>query len=433
MGMTNLTTTPLSRRRFFGMAGLASAGVIAGSSVLSGCSQSSSGPTTIRFLQNKPEVIGYFDALIKTFNESQRDVVVVHDSTPTPLIPQFVRGAPPDLAMYNYNLETSNFLGRGALSNLAALPEAATIDPNVQSLVNQFATFKSEVSALPYSITAAGVIYNKQLFEQVGVTVPTTWSELMTVCEAFKSKGILPVYQTDKDTWTLQQGLFDYVSGSNLDVSAFFAQQKQLGPGAGPDASVSFTSSFKDAAAKMIALLAYTNPDAPSRSYSDGNAAFAGGKAAMYLQGPWAIGEVVKINPKAQLGTFAMPSSEDKEMVKVRVNLDLALWIPNASPKQAAAQTFLRWLLQPQIQNTYNADNLAWSTTKDAPPITDAHEADIQPLLAAKKFYQGAGTYMPGAIPLGNYLQEFVINRNADAFLTKLDTDWARYAKRTAV
>lgn len=183
----------------------------------------------------------------------------------------------------------------------------------------------------------------------------------------------------------------------------------------------------------MITLLGYTNPDAPSRSYSDGNAAFAGGKAAMYLQGPWAIGEVTKINPQAQVGTFAMPSSDDKEKVKVRVNLDLALWIPNGSPKQAAAQTFLKWLMQPEIQNKYNSSNLAWSTTKNAPPITDPHEADIQPFLQAKKFYQGAGTYMPGAIPLGNYLQELVITKNGDAFLNKLDTDWARYAKRTAV
>ena len=426
-------TVGVSRRRFLGMAGLVGAGAVAGSSILSGCSSSSGGTTTIRFLQNKPEVVGYFKDLTAQFNASQKDVVVIHDSTPTPLIPQFVRGAPPDLALYNYNLETSNFLARGALLNLAHLPEAATIDPNVQSLVNQFATFEDETSVLPYSITAAGVIYNKELFDQAGVTVPTTWTELMSVCETFKAKGIVPIFQTDKDTWTLSQGLFDYVTGSNLDVASFFATQKQLGPNAGVDASVSFTKNFKDAADKMVQLQGYVNPDAASRSYSDGNVAFAGGKAAMYLQGPWAIGEIVKINPQAKVGTFALPSSDDKDKVKVRVNLDLALWIPNASPYQAAATKYLQWLMRPDVQNTYNAKNLAWSTTKDAPPITDEHEADIAPLLAAKKFYQGAGTYMPGAIPLGNYLQEFVISQDADAFLNKLDTDWARYAKRTAV
>lgn len=432
MGTTGVTTAGFSRRRFLGLAGAAGASLVA-SPALSGCAASSGGRTTIRFLQNKPEVVGYFDNLVKEYNSSQQDVFVIHDSTPTPLIPQFVRGTPPDLALYNYNLETSNFLARGALTNLADLPEAATIDPSVQGLVNQFATYKGQTSALPYSITAAGVIYNKSLFDQVGVGIPTSWSELVQVCEAFMAKGITPIEQTYKDTWTLSQGLFDYVTGSNLDVSAFFAKLKQLGPEAGPEAAVSFTKDFKDATDKMLTLLAYTNKDAASRGYSDGNIAFAGGKAAMYLQGPWALGEIVKINPKADVGTFALPASEDKSMTKVRVNLDLALWIPHDSPKQAAARTFLAWLMQPSVQNTYNVDNLAWSTTKDAPPITDKHEADLRPFLDARKFYQGAGTYMPGAIPVANYIQELVISKNGPAFLHQLDTDWARYAKRTAV
>lgn len=431
MAMPCLASKPLSRRHFLAAAGLAGAGAVAGSSILTGCSSSSSGRTTIRFMQNKPEAIGYFDDLVKAFNASQRDVVVIHDSTTTPLIPQFVRGTPPDLACYNYNLETSNFLARGSLTNLADLPEAKTIDPSLQSLVTQFAQFKSETGALPYSVTAAGVIYNKALFDKVGVQVPATWSELLAVCEAFKAKGIVPIQQTFKDTWTLSQGIFDYVSGSALDVSAFFKELKALGPGAGPGASVSFSKDFRGALAKMVKLLDYTNPDAPSRGYGDGNVAFAGGKAAMYLQGPWAIGEIVKINPKAQIGTFAMPASDNKEDVKVRVNLDLALWIPRDSPKQAAARTFLHYLMQPSVQSKYNAANLAWSTTRNAPPVTDAHVAGLQPYLQNGKFYQGAGTYMPTAIPVNNYLQELVISKNAARFLDKLDSDWARFARRS--
>lgn len=421
----------LSRRRFLALSGLTGAGAVAGSSVLAGCS--SSGRTHIRFLQNKPEVIGYFTDLTAAFNASQDEVFATHDSTPTALIPQFVRGAPPDLACYNYNLETSNFLARGALTNLADLPQAQTIDPSVQALVNQFATYKSETSALPYSITAAGMIYNTELFDQAGVDVPTSWTEFLAACETFKAKGIIPIEQTFKDTWTLSQGVFDYVSGSALDVSAFFKQLKALGPDAGSGAAVSFSKDFADAVAKMVTLLKYTNPDAPSRGYSDGNVAFANGKAAMYPQGPWAVGEILKINPKAQIGTFAMPASDNKADTKVRVNLDLALWIPHDSPHQAAARKFLEYLMQPAVQDKYNAQALAWSTTKNAPPVTDPHVAGLQPYLKDAKFYQGAGTYLPGAIPVGNYLQELMISKDAGAFLKVLDSDWARLARRTSV
>lgn len=408
----------LSRRHFLRLTG----GLAAGAGALAGCS--SGGRTEIRFLQNKPEVVGYFTGLAQAFNATQDEVLVTHDSTPTALIPQFVRGTPPDLACYNYNLETSNFLKRGALTNLADLPETATIDPSVQSLVSQFATYKSEVSALPYSITAAGMIYNKELFDKQRLVVPTTWPEFIEVCKVFKAAGITPIEQTFKDTWTIRQGCFDYVTGSALDVTAFF---KDLMAGG----SVTFSDDFRDAVTRIVEMLDYTNADAPSRGYSDGNVAFAGGKAAMYPQGPWAVGEILKINPRAQIGTFAMPGSDSAADTKVRVNLDLALWIPHDSTKQAAARSFLKYLMQPAVQDKYNAQALAWSTTKNAPPVTDPSVAGLQPYLQQAKFYQGAGTYLPESIPTGNYLQDLLIGRDIDGFLRKLDDDWARLARRS--
>ncbi|MET9830966.1 extracellular solute-binding protein [Streptomyces sp. NPDC006385] len=429
-----MRTTTMSQRSFprrtFLLGSLAAA--TSGGALLARRGSSADGRTTIRFLQNKPEVVTYFAKLVADFNASQSEVHVIHDTTPTALTPQFVRGTPPDLACYYYSLEASRFLERGALSNLAGLADARRIDPGVQDLVAQYAQYKSQTSVLPYSITAAGVIYNKDLFERFGVSVPRTWSELLAACRTFKRKGIVPVVQTFKTTWTISQGLFDYVSGSAVDVAGFFRRLQALGPDAGRNAEVSFSKDFPDAVEKMLALLDYTNRDAPSRGYADGNVAFARGDAAMYLQGPWAMGEIAKINPKVRLGTFAMPGTENPDDTKVRVNLDQALWIPNASSKQDAARTFLHYLMRPEVMDTYNAKNLAWSTTKNAPKTKDERVSGLQPYVDAARFYQGAGTYFPGGIPVLNYLQELVLSRNAKAFLTQLDDDWARYAQRNA-
>ena len=48
----------------------------------------------------------------------------------------------------------------------------------------------------------------------------------------------------------------------------------------------------------------------------------------MYLQGPWAFGEIAKTDPDLDLGTFPLPMTDDPADLKVRVNIDLALWIP---------------------------------------------------------------------------------------------------------
>ncbi|CAL9589528.1 hypothetical protein SUDANB6_05230 [Streptomyces sp. enrichment culture] len=425
MHSTTVTRQPLSRRGALRLGALAAAG----GSWLTGCS-SGGGRTTIRFLQNKPEVIPYFGKLVDDFNRSQSEVRVVHDSSPTVLTPQFVRGAPPDLGCYNYNLETSNFVVKGALSDLGSLPEAGRIEDDVQDLVAQYGRYGSQTSVLPYSVTAAGVIYNKELFEKADVAVPRTWSELLRACRTFRKHGIVPILQTYKEIWTLTQGLFDYVSGSALDVADFYARLKKLGPDAGPHAEVSFSEEFRDAVEKMLVLAEYTNRDAPSKTYYDGNAAFARGDTAMYLQGPWAIGEIAKANPGLKLGTFALPATEDPKDTKVRVNLDLALWNPRASEGKGAARAFLRYLMQPEVMDAYNAENLAWSPTRNAPPVADERVAELQPYLDSARFYQGAGTYLPPSIPLGNYVQELVLRRDAQAFLTKLDNDWARYAQR---
>ena len=420
-----------TRRSFLTWSALG-AGAALGSGTLAGCGGSSGRATKIRFLQNKPEVIPYFNTLTAKFNASQKSVRAVHDATTTPLTPQFVRGAPPDLACYNYNLETSNFLDRGSLIDLSDLPEAKTIAPNVQALVNQFASYKGQTNVLPYSVTAAGCIYNKAIFDKYDIEIPTTWPELISVCKKLKSKGVTPLYTTFLDNWTLRQGIWDYVTGSNLDVAAFFKALKGEGGDVDASSEVSFTKNFEDACEKIVELYSYSNKDAGSRGYNDGNAAFAAGKGAMYLQGPWAVGEVAKANPKLEMATFALPGSDEATKTKCRVNLDLALWIPHDSPKQDAALQMMKYLLQPEVMNAYNAANRATSAIKDPPKVTDKRIAGLDPYVADGKFYQGAGTYISESIPLSNYLQELLISGNVKSFTTKLDSDWARRAARSA-
>lgn len=389
------------------------------------------GGTRLRFYQSKPEVIGYFDQIIDNYHKQQSEIRVKHDATGS-LVASFVRGAPFDLVCVNYNLdESGSFVGRGVLSDLADLPEAQRIDPSVQALVGQYASYRNETSVLPYSITAAGVIYNKDVFAQQGLAVPTTWTELLDTCEKFKAAGIPPIYGTYQATWTIQQGLFDYVTGGMIDIADFFAKLKAQGTDVGPDSEVSFQRTFKPAVDKMLQLAAYTNPDAASRDYPDGNVAVAQGKAAMYLQGPWAIGEIAKANPDAKIGTFPLPVTDNPQDLKARVNLDLSLWIPRDAAEPEAARQFLTYLMTPEVMYKYNADNLAFSPVKNPPRVTDERIEGLQPFVRESQFYQGAGTYVPSIIPLGNYLQEMVLGGSGDDLLRKLDNDWRRLAQRT--
>ena len=48
--------------------------------------------------------------------------------------------------------------------------------------------------AVPYVANAAGILYNRDMFEEHGWTIPENWEELKALCETIKAEGILPFY-----------------------------------------------------------------------------------------------------------------------------------------------------------------------------------------------------------------------------------------------
>lgn len=47
--------------------------------------------------------------------------------------------------------------------------------------------------SIPESIYVHGFFYDEVMFEKLGLTIPTTWDELVEVCETLKANGIAPV------------------------------------------------------------------------------------------------------------------------------------------------------------------------------------------------------------------------------------------------
>lgn len=388
---------PYRRGARIGAALIAVAGIAAG---LAGCaSGSGDGTADITFHMSKPEAIPYFRELVDRFNAEQDDVHVTLD-TASNLSAGFLRGNPPDVGLLNYNMEMARFQERGALSDLSDMAEADRIRPDVQELVDQLPSYPGRTSVLPYSVAAESVIYNVRIFEENGIEVPTTWEELIAACETLEAAGITPIYSTFKEPWTVAQGLFDYTVGGSIDVARFYDEMNELGTEVGPDTDVSFQKTLIEPVDRML------------------------------MQGPWALGEIAKTDPDLELGTFPLPVTDDPDDLKVRVNLDLALWVPEASTDKEAAREFVSYLMQQEVMDDYNAEYLGFGTTTDAAPATDARILGMQDYYDEGRFYQGASKFIPLSIPTENYLQAIVTGSDPEATLARLDADWARLALR---
>lgn len=419
----------MSRRGF-----LAAVGATGAAFALAGCSGqagSASGTarsaTGITFYLSKPEVIPYMTKLVKTYNAQQDSVRVTLDTTSN--IPaDFTRNRPPDLGLLNYNMAMVEFITHGTLMDLSHTAAARAVEPSLWPMVKVVADYPGRTSVIPYSIITEAVIYNKDIFDKHRIAIPTTWSAMIEVCKQLKSAGVTPIYSTYADTWTVAQGLFDYTIGGLIDIPKFFTAIRKEGTKIGPEAAASFSKDFKPAMQKMVELGSYSNRDAASRHYGDGNTAFAKGQAAMYFQGPWAFSQIALTNPHMNLGTFPLPVTEDPKDLKVRLDLDLAMWIPEASTKKDAALNFLSWLSQPKVADAYNNINDGYSSRKGAPAPAAPALDGMKKYYESGQYYMGMSQLIPAEIPVANYAQAMMLGSSIDSQLRLLDQAWARYS-----
>lgn len=412
---------------------LASAAVLAAATAgLASCGAGSGGRQEVRFTFSKREAIDFMTEVVNEFNTSQEDYYVELDTSgPDVISAAFVRGNPPDLMLANYNMEVSRFIQRCAVSDLSDTSPAEKINPDLIPMLEQYGVCEGQISAIPYSVMSASVIYNKEIFAEHGLEVPTTWSELIAVCDTLQAADVDPFYATFADPWTINQGWADYSIGGSIEVLDFFDEMWAEGENVGPDSPVSFEKDFLEPLEKMQLLArTYTNSDANGRTYDFGNVQFANGSGAMYLQGPWAFSEIAKSAPDLEVGSFPLPMTEDPADLKVRINLDLAAMIPVDANNPDGARAFLEFLFEEERITAYNASQLGFVPQVGGKQPDDPRVEGMVSYYEDGQIYQGPGVLIPRAIPTENYMQSVAIGDDPARILRTMDADWARLAYR---
>ncbi|MFT4217588.1 MAG: extracellular solute-binding protein [Micropruina sp.] len=420
-----------TRRSFLRGAGAAALFATAGGT-LSACGNSG-GATAIRFSATKRETVKYWNDVVAEYNASQSEYKIMRELS-TNLVADFVRDTPVPIGLAGFDIKFGSYVQRGVLADQRDNPIVETLRPDAIEFSRQFGTYKDDISSLPYSIAGQGVIYNREMFAKVGAEIPKTWSDMLAVCEKLKSAGITPFMGTFTDLWTIKQGPFNYAFGGMLNASEFFAKLNALGTQATDSSEVSFQKDFKAPLVKIKELLPYFNSDAKNIAYDQGNRDVGQGKAAMLMQGPWAYAGILNANPDFKGGMFPLPMTDDPANIVVTANLDLTAFTP-ASGKGATrdgALKFLDYIFRTDVLHKYNAENQAFSPDKDAPKQEDPLVSDLNEYMLSGRYVQGPSLYVPAAIPLETYIQEYFYGGSVDEFLFKLDRDWRRLAVRLA-
>lgn len=232
----------------------------------------------------------------------------------------------PDIEVkYNYVMHDTYFAtvrtkllgGNGddilAFTNAEALPLAKQgMLEDMTELTKDFELAETDyldgkVYMVPMNSWYEGIYYNKEIFEENNISVPTTYAEFLDVCEKLQSLKIKPF------TIGAAEG------GSLLKCSLGYVQAEYMFKGEGKD----FNERFAKGEAKMadsltpyfeewneIVTKGYLNSNMLGITKEQAIDEFAVGMAAMYPSGTWAYQQFKQKNPNLKFGLMPYMGSK---------------------------------------------------------------------------------------------------------------------------
>lgn len=392
---------------------------------LAGCGKEAenNGVTEIEIVHYKPEAVKAFEEIAERFNETHDDIHLTIESpneAMTILKTRFIREDYPDIIGIGGDINYSNFLDADLFMDISDFDGIQDVKQAYLDMDKELEFVPKEgIYALPFAGNAAGVLYNKDMFEEHGWKIPETWSEFTALCDEIEAAGIQPLYFGFKDTWTclapwnaLAVGLADSDTCNQVNLG-----------------NATFTEAYKEVAVKMKELLNYSQPNPYAYGYNDACTAFARGESAMYVIGSYAVPQIKSVNPDMNIDSFVFPANEDEADNVLNSGIDLQFSVMKNCENKEAAYEVLRYLYEDETIQIY-LNNQNGIACKDS-------EFTLRSMLDGMKSYIEEGRmadyqdhHYPSEMSVDAMIQTFLLDEDEnaiDTFLKRFDTEWERY------
>ena len=323
-----------------------------------------------------------YDKIIEEFNATN-DLDITVEATfysnsdyKTALSTMMASDSEPDI-IFTWELGyLGNYVDGGKIVSLQSYldedPEwAATFNEGVIDLL----TYDGEAYGIPTQQCLGIMYYNKRIFEENGVSVPTTYDEFLEVCQTLKDNGVTPISlaSTAADAWLVSQYIQELSNGiSGYDLFNSLYQ----GEGVWNDPA------FVEAAQKFQA-------EVEAGFYEDGFTGVSGdeareffrmGMTAMYFNGSWEISSLSDptVSPDAEnIGCFVVPKINPEYNGVTLGSVDTSFAVTKNCQNVDAAVAFLKYWT-----NEANATMLAYDYGRIPCTNWTLDESRLTPLLA---------------------------------------------------
>lgn len=219
-----------------------------------------------------------------------------------------------DICMYNSGSLLAALNPAEYFVDISKEEFAARLDDTYKETV----TIDGATYGVPFSSSQGGaIVYSKPIYEELGLSIPTTWDDFIKNCEAIKAAGKTAMIGTFGDSWTSQVMYL----GDNYNVMAAnptFAEDFQAGR-----AKYATTPAGVQSFQKLVDVQGFYNEDYLAATYDDGCDMLANAEGAHWAMLTQCLSNIYELYPdKIQdLGVFAIPGDS------AEVN-GLTVWMP---------------------------------------------------------------------------------------------------------
>lgn len=174
-------------------------------------------------------------------------------------------------------------------------------------------TYNDTVYGIPGGVTYLGTYYNKSMFEENNLEVPTNWQEFLACCETLSSAGIQPIVMGDKDMYVMQFGLYQLAANLIYPVDSEYDQKLRDG-----------TANFTDEGTWDLVLerynelyeKGYIQSGSLGLGVSQAQQKFIDGEAAMIFDGTFNRNAVESQgSADFERGYFPLPGNDEGEQL----------------------------------------------------------------------------------------------------------------------
>ncbi|ADM68496.1 Multiple sugar-binding protein [Paenibacillus polymyxa E681] len=408
--------------------------------LLAGCGANSSGSDSsgsggdgktvnLKMFIAQPRLKEHYDKYINAFVAKEKkdkniDVTVQLEMPPADNAAQILKtrlasnDAPDVFALHAVN-EIPPFYKAGYLEDLSGQPFVNKLMDSVKPSVT---TKDGKVVAVPLETISWGYLYNKKIFKDLDLQPPGTLTEMKAVVEKLKANNVKPFLLSYKESW-IPQLFVPLAAGAMMNT-----QNKDFIDRMNQD-----KGSFSEMKS-MFDIIDLVNSNGTDKALEiggdDGSAAFASGKAAMWIQGPWFAETILKSDPKMDFGVAPLPINDDPNATLINLSTSTSLAVSSTSKNKEVALDFVNYVLD-------DKDSSAFYEALKFNPISKVHTFKSYPWVNDATEYVKAGkSYQDPSIPqavkdeAGKSLQSYYAGQlTQDDVIKALDKAWKSYNK----